>query len=747
MTKSSQENLNLFDKLWTDVRTFLDEEKVGDSDHLKEQLLTIKKDIQALVKIAIMKNVEQSDMQEITISTPQMSRIEFHGNRYNNILNARKKTPAELEKLFISRATQGQIKTTTKELENIISKKIQEEEFRNEILGMKTYHDVLSFLETRCIKIEDKILSFEQVTKKIDFNRIAMLLYILGVSMGHKLKVFGNDAEVYIYDRQLDKTIICSNSIGYRTYIANGEKDMYDLWELSSADVEKEFSIVSFQTPKQREDEIKKILLGKEIVELPTEEITQQNPTIVQPEIDASHQSSIPEGSTDKSTQDDLWWEKKDKVSEQEKNLTKAEFTKLYPVGEKVKYPEFVLHMKNLGVELPAKRSSLNARFGKTAYIFSTEYTFAILRDDTKEIGRIEEEMRDRRYESSKRDENQKLRQRLKVYFDLPTEAEQKKFIEEHPDLFKNSHIKALNLWGLPIAQRGYLESLINGNPFQRFLDFESKFVCQDKYMGKYSKEVSDVIAEYKKQWGKDFPQYARQMIWKGNGGNGNGIGENGKPNGFSDDEKQDFDRKEWTTLPQEEVIALAEEIFPRDKSWRLMLSEERYKQYLMAHPKEQTLLPKHIYGLLNSFRKFDPYAHQAVASLEYLQALLALDLNAASKARFAYMEKKIRESQTEKVQSMLMCIWRYLEKHGDHSGCERTRLAKPDVVEKLMAKNPHVQKRILNNQRAITSYCIVDKTTNFNNITFDSLKKILSLKIKEIQKLSPWIYNQQYKV
>ena len=62
----------------------------------------------------------------------------------------------------------------------ILEKKITEESYRNEILNTTTYVEMLDLLKIRFIKIEDKILAFENGNNDIEVNRIGLLIYMLG---------------------------------------------------------------------------------------------------------------------------------------------------------------------------------------------------------------------------------------------------------------------------------------------------------------------------------------------------------------------------------------------------------------------------------------------------------------------------------------------------------------------------------------------------------------------------------------
>jgi hypothetical protein len=152
------------------------------------------------------------------------------------------------------------------------------------------------------------------------------------------------------------------------------------------------------------------------------------------------------------------------------------------------------------------------------------------------------------------------------------------------------------------------------------------------------------------------------------------------------------------------------------------------------------------MYGLIDYFRDSDnPYAHQAIASFKYLKALFKENLSVANREREEYLQKKINESRRADKQSMLMYIWRYLEKNGDMSASERTTFA---TREKVIEIEVATGIKLLTGS-AILPYCVMDKTFNFNNADLSSLKNMLKPKIEEIKVLNPDIYNESvnYKV
>jgi hypothetical protein len=126
--------------------------------------------------------------------------------------------------------------------------------------------------------------------------------------------------------------------------------------------------------------------------------------------------------------------------------LIRDEFTKLYPAGTKVKYPEFVKHMKSLDIDIPPKPCSINKFFGKTPYIQTMEYAYAIIRGDNAEIWNIEEQHRNKWYEDSKLPKNQELKKTFEGYFNLATPEEKQAFEDDNLDLFKNLQHKAMSL-------------------------------------------------------------------------------------------------------------------------------------------------------------------------------------------------------------------------------------------------------------------------------------------------------------
>lgn len=721
------EKINMFQQLWTDVRYFFDNLEIGETALLKERLDAIKKDIKTITKIALIRNLERTDDPKITLSRDKNVRVETK-NFYPNILDIN--NLEHMERNLISYATEWSIQKTTKELGMILEKKITEESYRNEILNTRTYAEVLDLLKIRFIKIEDKILAFEDISTTVEVNRIGLLLYILG-TLWHKLRVYGNDREAYIYDMTIDKTFICGNITGYKTYIAQGKKDLYDLWELTKEEVEKEFTIINYEWANQREAKIKNSIENK----LESESVSEKNIPEVHQEIDDTiFSQDLAEG------------EKEDgKENENTGQIEKirSEFIKFY-TDEKFNYEAFKKHMlDNCHIDLPKKLSSLNAIFGRNPYIFMPKYTIAILKWDKSEIIEIEKEMRDKRYQESNSVENNQMRTQFTQYFWLKTDGEKKEFRKQNPDLFRNLRHKAQKLWGLTIGSEEYIHSLLENNPAKAFIVAEREYSAAVCKCFPYSKKVSDLIKDFKNKRG-DLKNLSKYMEYVSQWQNPKIVMGDVLVNANPDEKKlrgTSYTRMLSNKLSKKDII----EIFKDPQTGKIEVTQGKYESYLHENAEEQSSLPKTIYDFITYFKEEDVYASNMIHSIKYLQALLTGNIKKAKEERQIYCQKKIEESKNPEIQNMLMFVWRYLEKNGDKSCSDWTIFAKPEVIDKMMNDNPNLKKRILNNANSIASYSITNFNTNFNNLDYSSLKTILAPKIKEISQIAPDIYIQSF--
>jgi len=206
-------------------------------------------------------------------------------------------------------------------------------------------------------------------------------------------------------------------------------------------------------------------------------------------------------------------------------------------------------------------------------------------------------------------------------------------------------------------------------------------------------------------------------------------------------------ERKLGISLEKEEVIALAKEIFG-EKDGKIRITERVYKEYFKNHPDQQKILPKQIYALNNCFVKVDPYAHDMIHSLEYLEALLNNDLAQARKEREKYMQKKLKESEEEDVQRMLLYIWKHIHAQNgqDMTGSAWAVFASQENIQCMLAKNSTL-KMMRKQISSIASYCIMDVNANFNAMNWCSLKDILKPKIQEISNRNPVLYNEKFVV
>lgn len=761
--ETQKEEINLLNNLWSDVNSFLDNLDETDSDSLKKTLEQIMKSIKGITKEALIRNLKRTDDPKFNFSGQNNIRVETK-NFYPSILT----WSETVEKRLIWKATKWKVFKTIKDLEKLLEKKVTEENYRNEILKQQNYSDVLELLNIRCVKIENQILNFENSNKIFESNRIWLLLYILWFENNHKLKVYGNDTEVYIYDEILNKTFICGNNKDYKTYIATGKKDLYDIWEFSKNDVEKNFIIVNFYSSQQWESEIKHIISPKKdlkstqstqtelqqtnhkvTVEAPIEqshlEIAKEetpNQILLEVEkIDKDIEQTVP--TKEEPTQNDTLTEQTENQNPEKADIIKSEFKEFYS-NWKFDYNSFVDLMETKHwIKLPNKLSSLNSIFGRNPYIFSADYTIAILSWDKEKYRNIEKQMRDKWYNESKLPYSEEIRNSFKQYFELKTEEEKKEFKEKNIELFKNLRRKAEKLWWLPIAKEEYIQTLIEENRAKSFVVAEREYVTKVVRCFPYSKGVSDIIKEYKRQWweNENLTKYMESLaMWE------NKTIVDGKniltPN---KNWQRDilFTRRSIASIWKEDIRV----IFKNSETWEFEVSKENYEIFLKENPEAQKLFQKTIYDLIPYFKDEDKYANNMIHSITYLQALLEWDINKANQERQLYMKKKIEESKKPDIQEMLMLVWRYLERYGDKSISGWTMRAKPEEIDRIMSKNPNLKKRLLNKGTSIVSYCIMDINQNFNNIDYASLRNILSPKIKEIQAISPAIYNKEFKI
>ncbi len=258
MQKNNQSETTMFEQLGKDVYSFLDNVSSAEDTVLKTRLEDIKNDIKNITKKALMKSLEESDDQNILSSSPQRLVFSIDTN-YGDILNDY--DAEEREKRLIGRATQGVIAMTIKDLEKILDKKLRENTYRDEILKSNSYENILDILGIRRMKIGSKIMNFENADGMFESNRIWLLLYILWFEYNHTVKVYGNETEAHVYDETINKTFIVGNNKGYKTYIADWKKDLYDTWELSREEAEQQFITWDFYSAHQRESLIKNIVL------------------------------------------------------------------------------------------------------------------------------------------------------------------------------------------------------------------------------------------------------------------------------------------------------------------------------------------------------------------------------------------------------------------------------------------------------------------------------------------------------
>ncbi len=769
-TPTEEGKINMFEQLWTDVRYFLDNLGIGESEVLKQRLESIKKDIKMLTKIALMRNLERTDDPQITFSGKKNMRVETK-NFYPNILDI---DAENRERKLIAYATKWSVQKTIKELEAILAKKITEDSYRNEILHSRTYTEVLDLLKMRFLKIEDKILAFESIHNDREANRIGLLLYMLGCMFWHKLRVYGNETEAYIYDTTIDKTFICGNTTGYKTYVSDWKKDLYDIWELSKDEIEKEFTSVDFHSAQQREISINELCstekksetkitkkkeqsnadqkdTAKEIMTTnDSHRDTNTENKIISEEIQSDTQQVTPENTETMEEQLAIHEWEKDQIEngkETTNDLIRAEFLNKYQDTKRFDYEAFKSYLKDThNIDLPAKLSSLNSFFGRNPYIFVPKYTIAILENDKEKIKNIEKEMRDKRYEYAKGPESQNIRDIFTQYFSLQTDQEKKEFKKENPDVFKNLRHKAQRLWWLTIWSEEYIQALLENNPAKCFVVAEKEYVTKICRCFPYSKKVSDLAKDFKdKKW--DIKNLSKYMEYMSKWYNPMIVKWDVVVEQNNHDDKKPraslYSRLSSDTLSKEDIIT----IFKNTSTGKLEVTQDTYEWYLKEHAAQQNELPKTIYDLINYFKDEDPYANNMIHSIKYLQALLEWDRVKAKMERYAYMKKKIEESKKPDIQRILMFVWNYMNKYGDKSCSEWISLAKPDTIDRIMKQNPHLEKRILNNAYSIVSYCVTDINNNFNIIDYGSLKNILSPKINQIREIAPAIYNQSFNV
>jgi hypothetical protein len=733
----NEKKANVFEDLSSNLHFFIDNLETKESETLQKILEQIKKNIREITKIALIRNLQKTDDPKIIFSKGSNVKLETK-NFYPNILElASELDPSKVEyaeKKITWYVTKGNVVKTIKELEKLLEKKTTEEWYRNDILQQKSYTEMLELLNLRCIKIQNQILNFENGSNVFESNRIGLLLYILGFNLNHKLKVYGNDTEAYIYDQTTNKTRICGNNKNYKTYMIADKKDFYDIGELSKTDLEKNSTIVDFESAQQRESRIKDIVGGNISIEkscdTPISQTWKQDIWSTTPPETPINQPATTDQSKETFTPDI-------------KEILLSEFTTYYK-DWKFDYNNFVeLIQKKYWITLPAKLSSLNSIFGRNPYISSKEYTLAILAWDKEKIKEIEIQMRDRWYKESKQQDTQKIRDEFGQYFALQTEEEKKEFKKTHPDLFKNLRHKAQKLWWLPIPKEEYLQALLEENRAKCFVVAEREYATKICEQFPYSKWVSDMIKNYKLQWGKreDLTKYI-EYIAKGEipqiiGGN---IVINPDKNG---QKSVLYTRKSNDTIDKQDI----REIFENKETGEFEISTEKYEYFLRQNPENQKEFPKNIYDLIPYFKDEDPLAHKMIRSIKYLQALLEGDTSKAIQERKLYLQKKIKESRKPEIQTMLMLIWKYLEKYWDKSCSEWTLQAKSQEIDLMMTHNPGLKKRILNNGGSIVSYCIMNANIDLNCLDYSSLKSILSPKIKEIHAIAPHIYQQEFKI
>ena len=781
---SNKNDKNLFTELWNNVQNFLhDIESLDliDVVHMENQISLIRKNIQWLIREALIKNFRKSEDVRISV-TKKMVTGTTNTNKYANILSTNPKDSNHIQKNLIAYATKGKIIKSLTDLEKLFDEKKKEISDREEIMNFATYDEILALLDIEFIKIQKKILSFEKISEEKDsFNRIGYVLYYLWMKLWHTCRVFGNDHEVYIYDEQINKTIICSNDKGYQTYIADGEKNIFTIIK---AALENEFTIIPFTNQEDRSKRIKDIWLG-----IPTEEKKPEN---------------LPEDKTDKVNEKNRVkrkYTRQEKITFTEKVIENVEDTKTellstfsaedeFLVSEsekmeakelskkspeeyaamveslKIGYKEFMeldkpivaennestagkkefdgkkfmeyMKPKNLK-DFPNRLSSLHKYFGKTPYIWRYGYTEAMLTENIDAIKDEEKKIRDDRDKDSMEQKNQDLKEILIKYFAFSDKDQKNKFIQENgSDFMKNLNTKATLLGWLPIGNLEYIKSIVENDLEKRF-QYEKEYVKTNK-MWVYSKVCSDLLAECKKNNGtlQCFPEFLKNYN-KPSNENGNGK----KQYDISKTERStDYTRKSGDTLNMESVLKMCEKIFDKDEKWLYVILPNKYTEYLIANKDMQTILPKNLYDLIECFKGRDMYAHKMIRSIRYLEALINNDVAKIQSKRVKYMVKKIKESKETPVQVMLMYVRRYMEKFcdWDMTASERAKYASPNI-ENIMKRAGNEEIKVMNsNAETIASYCVMDVSTNFNDMNYTSLKSILAPKIKEIEVLKPTI-------
>lgn len=737
---NAEKNNNLFDSLWKNVQLFFDTLEDNNLSQSEELLSKIKKNIKDFTKVALIRNLERTDDPKYSAKSRSNQKnitIETQ-NFYPNILDTTKSDV--LEKRFISKATAWKYATTIDALEKILSKKRTEESDRNEIVMNHSYKDILESLWIRSVSLSNPILNFNNQNNTFECNRIWLLIYTL-IFQNHTLKIYWNETEAYIYDQTIDKTIVCWNTSGYETYIAEWKKDLYDISEIGKDHISDSFMVIPFNSLQERESAIKKALLPQDKEEKGTQTVKADSHDDINKEIKEEKSDSIV--AEEKNTPNsDIQESNPIEINNEDKqNIISSEFPNFYK-DWKLNYATFknALETKHW-ITLPNKLSSLNSIFGRNPYIFNPQYSVAILQWDKEKIRNFEKTMRDKRYEESKSPESNKIRESFSVYFWLQTEEEKKIFKKDHPELFQNLWNKAQKLWGLPIWQENYIQALLEENPGKCFKLAEQEYTTKIWKGHPYSKLVRDCIEQYKKQWGKgeDICAYMKHLAsWK----KADTYQVKPSTSDLTTKDKIIHTRKTTGNLTKDDI----REIFRDKETGKVKPNEIGYKKYLKDHPEVQNQLPKSIYWFIEYFKDIDPYANNIISSIDYLQALIDSDSTNAASKRIQYCQKKIEESHKPETQKMLMFIWRYLQKSWDKSFGEWITYAKSTTIDHIMKAHPDM-KRVLNNPLSIVSYCITTPNVNFNQLSTNSLKDILKPKIDEIAKISPDIYNIAFMV
>ncbi len=742
------EEQELLDKLWKEINDVVHDGEHFDVPSLEQKLLGIEEIIQWLIKETLIKNIRQSKV-DILYANAKGIKLEMDTNNFPHILSTKDVDRNNVEKKWIHYATQWKIDITVSELKKLLESKKNEQAWLDDILRLEVYDDVVKLLEIKCMKIQNQILSYERQSGPVDFNRIGYLFYYLIMKLGHKLKVFGNEHEVYIYDKQQNKTIICSNIRWYTTYIADGEKDIYDISEYNQADIEREFTLITFTNTEDRVKMVKTIYGA----EKPTKEKSSQaednehkqeeshvTPKMIEKTepikkelsdvLSAEDEFIISEGK--KESLEELW--EKNVVM---KDILKQGYKEFMEINKIFDGKKFMEYMKQKNIEnFPNKLSSFHKYFGKTPYIFKHAYTWAILADDAEAIRIEEKKSRDDWHRNSAEQKNMDIKDEFAKYFALSDNEQKAKFAKEkRSDFFKNFHVKSTFLGWLPIGDIWYIKSIIENDLEKRFR-YEQEYIHTRK-MGVYSKVCSDLLAECKEKHGDKYLTY----IWEFLKNYNKSANENGKKQYDTSkaERSTEYTRKSWDELDMKSILEVCEKIFDKDENWKYVVSPKKYTEYLKNNPNEQRTLPKNIYDLIKYFKGRDDCANNMICSVKYFEALVNNDPVKIQSERIKYMEKKIEESKNTNIQIMLMYVRRYMEKFWDKSAFEWWKYASKTNIAKIKERNKDIS-IIYNNIEAIASYCVIDEYTDFNKMDFTSLQSIIRPKIEEIKKLKPTI-------